>query len=309
MSNQKKVIVTIIAGMAGLFFICTNFCMPTAKDNTKLRQQHKQLKIQAEIIGKLSEDELETLQSELKAAVSKLEEKIPSQGKLSLVEQITRVPDGANMVFSEITHKQSIEKEGYEIFPVDINATASFYDIIKYLLDVESSSLVIAVESLNLKRLRPKDDSLNLSVTFFGFRLTHKFSTLNKYLEDKYKPLDMRRLEKILKPVERIDSSREVTSRLKDYNPFILSSALRAKDKIDTGKGQYEIIDTSNFFLQGVMRLGKEKVAMINDNIVKEGETIGGMEIVEIEDYSVILMKSKRKYILKMGVEDELIKP
>lgn len=302
MDERRRLVLTIIASLAALFFLSTHFYLPFAKSNAKRRAQYRQLKVEVKTIGELSKDGLDSLGKRIDTAISNLESKFPPEGKLRLTEELTMVPKGSNIVFTEITHRKMQEGQGYQVFPVDVNMKTTFYDLIKYLTAIEASPLLIGVNSLSLHKVEPEAKHLDIKVTFFGFKLIRQFPAISKYVEGRYGPLSKQRLERLFEPVKLMDSESAV-SRLAYYNPFVYDF-----EKPDAYP-ERETINIENLSLKGILRIGDEKAALINDTVVKEGERIGGVQVVEIEDYRVILMQSGKRYILKIGVDDGFIKP
>lgn len=298
MDERKKFVLTIIVGLAVLFFLITRFCLPIARDNAKRRLQYKQLRQEVQTIEEFSKDELDSLESQVDTAISNLEREVPSQGELKLMEQLALVPMGSNIVFTKITRRGPEMQQGYQAFPVDVNMKAPFYDLIKYLAAIESGPLMIGIDSLSLRKVEPEAKSLDVKITFSGFRVAGKFPPKSKYLEERYMPLDRQRLAKLFEPVKLADSESAVAS-LKGRNPFVYGL-----NKID-----YPELKPDRLSLRGILRIGDEKVALINDTVVREGEKIAGMEVAEIQDYRVVLMHAGKRYILKMGVDDEFLKP
>jgi len=300
MDERKKIFLVIIAGLAGLFLLTARFYIPLIKDNAQRAAQYKQLKIEVGAIGEVSKNELTSLEKRINTAISNLERRFSPEGKLKLMEQLTRVPEGANIVFTDIAYKEPEKAKEYQLLPLEVNMKAPFYDLMKYLAEVEASPLMIGIDNLNIRKAEPEVKSLDIKVTFLGFRLIQEFPSISKYLEDKYKPFDKQRLEELLKPVNLTDT-KSILSRLKDYNPFYY-------DRFQMGRPQPETTQLGSLSLKGIMHLGDRKVALINDTMVREGEEINGMQVLEIQDYKVVLMQSGKKYILKMGIADEFIK-
>ena len=308
MDERSKVIFTIMGGAAMLFFLVTNFCLPISRRNAKLAKEYKELRKEEEAITKFDQEELDSLLSRVDTAISGLETKFPPEGKLKLVEQLTQTPAGSKIVFAQITHKPTLERRGYRISPVEVNMKTTFYDLIRYLSGIETNSLLIGIDNLNLRNFDPQTKTLDIQVTFLGYRLTQEFAAISKYMEDRYKPFDELRIAKLLEPVKEIPAE-DAVSELWGYNPFTssLDSKRPPKPSIISAKEAATEIDTLS--LKGILRVGEEKTALINDSVVKEGEKIAGMEVVEIRDHRVILQRSGKKYILKMGVDDDFIKP
>lgn len=306
MDERKKFLLTVIIGLAGLLFLTTRIYLPIARDNAKRSAEYKQLKQQVQAAGKFSKDELDILEDKIDMAVSNLEERFPPEGKLKLVEQLTRVPMDAKISFTEITHRDLREEQGYQVFPVDVNMKTQFYDLVKYLAGIETSPLMIGVNSLSINNVEPEAKTLDIKVSFSGFKLTHKFPSFSKYLEERYVPVNRQHLEKLLEPLKPAQSESAVLS-LSDYNPFASVGELKKLDREVLPRP--ETLAIGSLSLKGIMRIGEKKAALINDKVVGEGENIAGMKVLEIQDYQVVLMRSGERYILKTGVDDEFIKP
>lgn len=306
MDERKKFILTIIIGLAGLLFLTTRIYLPIAKDNAKRSAEYKQLKQQVQRAGKFSKNELDTLEGRLDTAISNLEEKFPPQGSLKLVEQLTRVPLDAKISFTEITHREPQDEQGYQALPMDVNMKTQFYDLIKYLAEIETSPLMIGVSRLSISKAEPGAKALDIKATFSGFRLTHKFPSISKYLEERYLPLNRQHLEKLLEPLKPAQSRSAVLS-LKNYNPF--GFARDFKELEEEIHPKPERLGIAGLSLKGILCIADEKIALINDTVVREGENIAGMKVLEIQDYQVVLMRLGERYIIKMGVDDEFIKP
>lgn len=303
MDKRKGLYFTIIGGLAGLFFLTTRFYIPMMKNNAQCLTQYKQLKTQVETIGSLSKAELDVLEAKLENALSNLEKSFPASGELKLTEQLARVPEGADIVFTNIAYQEPFDKEGYRVFPVEVNARAAFYDFLKYLAEIETNPSLIGVGSLALRRTEPDSKFLDIEITFLGFRLTRQFPAISKYLQDKYKPFNKHRLDSLLEPVKLTDT-KNLVAKWKDYNPF--ADIYNIKPKV--AQSGREKVEFESLSLQGILRIADKKAALINDVVVKEGESIAGMQVEEIQDYKVVLSDSGKKYILKMGIEDENIK-
>jgi len=300
MSQKAKLIFIIAGGFAGLFFLSAYVYLPLIRDNAKSLKQYRQLKREVETMGKFSQDEIDSFESKVSEAISNLEMKFPPEGALKLTEQLTRVPGNANILFTEITQKQPQEMNDYQVFPVNVMMKAPFYDIIRYLGGIEKSPLVVGIDSLSLRKVTPTAELLDVRVTFLGFRLTKAFPSTSKYLEEKYVVLNKKQLEDLLQPVTSTDSESAVLL-LNDYNPFM-------PDYVSKTYPGDKPTSIENFYLKGILQIGDKKAALINDSVLKEGEKIAGVEIVEIQNDRVIVQQSGQKYILKIGVDDAFIK-
>jgi len=59
-------------------------------------------------------------------------------------------------------------------------------------------------------------------------------------------------------------------------------------------------IDVTNMSLGGIIYSEKESIAIINDEVVKTGETIGDYRVVAIEENEVVLEKDDQAFTLKL---------
>lgn len=326
MDEKRKFSFTVLLGIAGVFLLMTRFCLPMLKDNKEYIEQYGRLVAEVEFIESFKKGELDLIEEKMENAINYFEEKIPTEGKLKLTEQLTRASLGGNIALKAITRGDFQEMEDYQIILVNVDMKAPFEDFVKYLAAIESNSLFIDVDSLTMRRVDNKPGFLDIEVTFSGFKLTHQFQPISKYLEGEYEPLNMGRLNNLLEKVQLKDSQRELLS-LKDHNPFVSIYDLEppvAQEEVlpqfaeveeeEIPAEEEEILPDpedilKSLLLRGILNIGEEKAALINDTIVKKGEIIADMQVVEIKDYKVILMHSDRNFTLKMGVDNEIVEP
>lgn len=89
------------------------------------------------------------------------------------------------------------------------------------------------------------------------------------------------------------------------YSPFSERDPLRPLvnengQLLIEGKKQFK-----GFSLQGIMCSSEGRSAVINDELYKEGDVVGGYTIQKIDNYEVILEKDEEKVLLKWEVYDE----
>jgi len=315
--------------MAGFFLLVTRFCLPVHEDNKKYFAQYKTLKQEVDFIESFEKGELQSIEKKIIKAINIIEEKIPKRGKLKLTEHLTQASLGGDIVFKSIKRGEFLETEDYQVIPVEVRMKAPFYDFIKYLLAIEASSLFIGVENLTIKKDDNDPEILDIETTFSGFKLTHQFPSLSKYLEGGKEPLNTTRLNNLLETVQ-LSDTKSALSELKEDNPFFSVYDIKptiAREEIITQP--IEIVEEEDLSLsieeeeflpdprdildsltlRGILNIGGESSALINDTIVKRGEKIADMQVVDILDYWVILMHSDENFTLKMGVDDEFVKP
>lgn len=303
MDEKKKFTFTVILGLAALWFIFTNFCLPTLKDNTLRLAEYRKLKEDARIIEGLRDQHFKDWDEKLSESSANLEKKFLGEGKIKLAEELTRLPNDSNIVFLDIKQKAAQAKQNYEMFPVDVTVRAEFLDLLRYLAAIDSSPLLIGVHNLRVDKTNQDAKGLDVRLTFVGFRLMHKSKPASFYLEERFKLFDEQHFKNLIGPVtHRQKINTDIISGL--YNPFV--------SVYDSAAGQNRTMVSSaneGLSLRGTLRIAGKNAALINDAIVREGDRIDGMEVVQIRDGLVILMRSGRRQILKMGVEDGFFRP
>jgi hypothetical protein len=302
MDEKKKFTFTVIFSFAGLWFIFTNFCIPTLKDNTVRLAEYRKLRENTRAIEGLSDEKFQAWEEKLIVASGNLEKNFLVEGKMKLAEQLTRLPADSNIAFLDIKQKEQEVKEGYEVFPVDIVLKASFLDLVRNLATIEVNSLLVGVDNLRVSKSAPDAKDLDIRLTFVGFRLIPKSKSVSAYLEERFTSLDEGYFKNLIEPiVSRQGINFNSISGL--YNPFlsVYDSAMgQKKTTITRGAQEHS--------LRGTLRIEGKNVALINEAVVREGDEIDGMEVVQIGDGKVVLMRSGKRQILKMGVEDGFIR-
>jgi|GEM_PF-6126323 len=303
MDEKKKFTFTVMLGIAGLWFIFTNFCLPTLKDNTERFAEYRKLREDTRLIEGLNDEVFRGWDNKLSKASEDLEKKFLGEGKMKLAEQLTRLPLNSEIEFVDIKQKEALRRGDYEVFPVDITVRAEFLDLIRYLSTLESSPLLVGVDGLRITKADPDSRVLDVKLTFAGFRLIVSTKPVTEYLEERFMPFDEASFTNLIQPVEpRKLIKTSLISGL--YNPF-----LSVYDTVVVDRGPSIIKTDEELSLRGTLRIAGRNVALINEALVREGDRIDGMEVVQIGDGKVVLMRSGKRQILKMGVQDGFIRP
>ncbi len=302
MDEKKKFTLTVVFSFAGLWFIFTNFCLPTLKDNTVRLAEYRKLREDTKIIEGLSDEKFQTWEEKLSMASGNLEKNFLGEGKMRLAEQLTRLPADSNIVFLDIKQKEAEAKEGYELFPIDVVLKAPFPDFLRYLATIETDPLLVGVDNLRVSKPASDAKDLDVRLTFVGFRLIPKSKSVNKYLEERFTSFDEVHFKNLIGPIASRQSI-NLNSISGIYNPFLsVYDSAMGQRKTAISKGPQE------HSLRGTLRIEGKNVALINEAIVREGDELDGMKVVQIGDGKVVLMRSDKRVILKMGVEDGFIR-
>lgn len=308
MNEKQKIILTVLVGLAVLFFVFTNFCLSLMRDTSERVKEYNQLKAEVETLTGANEKNLDTMQKKLKALISQLEDKFSSREKFKFVQQMTTSAKTLNIIFTDIDRKDPQQKDGYEEFPVDVSMTASFKDFVRYLLAIEQNPKLIGIRSLSLRKSQRKSPILDIKATFSGFNLLRKPTPVEANQENRYAPIDNKRLDKLLEPLVSRDNQ-DVILQLADADPFTSEYDLKKPvPTIQTGSPAADPSMVINgLFLEGIIQVHNQKAALINDAIVKEKEMISGAEVVSIQDDKVILRYLDKDYTLTVGVTNVFI--
>lgn len=115
-------------------------------------------------------------------------------------------------------------------------------------------------------------------------------------------PVDINRIEKnidkLKKSVQSINGTKNTPVFSLKKDPFIpppISRKKMVKEKEETKEEQQE---RNELVLYGIVSDGKTSIALINDEVKKEGEFIGDIEIYKIKEDTVLLKQGDRIYPL-----------
>ncbi len=307
MDDKKKIFLSVIGGVAVIFYLITNFCIPTAKENKDLFSKYRALKQEVDAFNQFSKEKLETLNKNLDQAIGAIEEKMPSADKkVRLIEYMTNVPEGANIKFVTIQQNPSRQEQGYEVSSVNITMQSSFGDLLKYLNSMVDSKILINIKDLNISSFDPKTDVLNIDIVFEGYKTNLQLPSTSSYFDKRYEPIDLIRLDRLTKSVK-IENEEVYAGLGKDYSPFIDKYI----DLVQDDENEQEVVvdlgdnfDINKYFLKGTTSIGKQKAALINQSILTTGQYIDDLKVVNISDYEVSLERKGKKYRLKIGADE-----
>jgi len=87
-------------------------------------------------------------------------------------------------------------------------------------------------------------------------------------------------------------------------DPFDKSYLVDELPEIDPGSGSQavktEIVELDDYVLSAISYRGDEAAVLINKEVLKLGDSIDGMRVVQILSNTVILSKDGKKYIIKL---------
>ncbi len=203
--------------------------------------------------------------------VAAVEEKLPREKGISeLLRQLSREANATPIDFVSITPQKGVAGEGIlEKLPLEIGIRCGYYGLTKYLQKLENLSRLIDIKRIYIK----SDENIppRLSVSLVADIFMFKDEVLPKEIPGKG----------ILPPA----------SRVYEKDPFrpLGKEKLERKTKFLT------------LSLTGI--LWKEEgrsLAIINDEVVGEGDFVGEKKVLEIKKDEVLLLEGEEKYVLKL---------
>ena len=72
------------------------------------------------------------------------------------------------------------------------------------------------------------------------------------------------------------------------------------KDPFQKREQRYSILDFSDLSLSGIIQYKGQPAALINNYIVKEGESVSGFMVEQIKERKVFLIKGLERYVLSL---------
>ena len=185
--------------------------------------------------------------------ITSCEERIPAAGSVTqLLGEVTRRSEGLGMDFESI--RQNIEKgkEGYLNLNLDMKFSGPYSSVVNYLNRLENLSDYLSVSDIEISQT--KDGASHAKTSM-------KISML--LLE---RGIDLTTTEK---------ETPSETLVLK-LDPFA-SKKPEIKDR------------SKDFKLSGIIGVGKDSTAIINDEVVRSGDKIGEWKVVQIKPDAVTL--------------------
>ncbi|PIQ88305.1 MAG: hypothetical protein COV72_08340 [Candidatus Omnitrophica bacterium CG11_big_fil_rev_8_21_14_0_20_42_13] len=189
------------------------------------------------------------------------EDKLYSKAQLgAFLRKITQSGDAKNLDFFSITPKKTQEKELYMRFPVEIKLSSPYSDFLSYLKEIENMLEVLKIDKIEIEL--DEKVSANPSVVM----------KLGSILSDRpVLPEDQKMIS--------ISSGSQLFGQQE-------APKIKTETKLEGVK------------LNGVIWQGGKATAIINNNVVQLGESIGKRKILEINADNVVLGEGDLRYTL-----------
>ena len=212
--------------------------------------------------GYLLLKDLNAAKSMLNKELDEISKKIPSESKTPYLINnfISIVGKGLNIDYNLIQPSNLVQEQKYKRLPLKVEFEGDYADLNAYLAQLKKLPVTIRVDSLDLRKISGVK-KLSVSMALSAFVMPGG-------------------VEK--KPMA------EVEGYSYYYDPFYTTRAKRPTLRTETVTG----LRYSGYFL------GRELKAIINDEVLKAGESINGYRIVSIYKDRVMLEKDKKRYEL-----------
>jgi|GEM_PF-3130320 len=299
--DKKKLIVVILGSLAVLLLITTRAYRPMLQQNSQLKAEFSEIRNKARGLEQISEERSTTIEDRIREISGQVEKKIPLPNKaLNIIDQLTNLPVPSNLSFTDINRIEPEERDGYRVSSINISSKGTLYDFLCYLEEVDKGALLLTVESLSISRGNDNEPNLlNIKVLFSGFQITKGAPSLQSF-QGNFVPIEESRQAQILEPISIPQRSIDL-SILKDAEIFGRKFTSESSPGTPEGVAPAEPEEKLEVKLRGIAQEGKQRVALIDDKIVKEGDEIAGAKVREISRFKVVLSKNGRDYTLELG--------
>jgi Tfp pilus assembly protein PilO len=289
--STKGMVVALVIFFIGTSLLCYLFLY-----RPKINKAIKGMKLISSLTGKLEkvDEELEKIKEKI-AAVNKEEVNVdyfkrhnipPEQRETTFLEKVNDVVNRLGIKTNMVKPMPQEESPEYVRYPFLVEAKSQYEEIVKFVDSLENS-LGLNLDDLQIvnDRKDPLWHRLKFTVSTFELKST--------------KPLPP---DKDKGEEDHVVVRNDIVVR---RDPF-LETKLETEQKMVTASvGKKRRRRSSPLKLNGIIHIGKTKVAIINDKIVREGDWIAKHRIVRIGEDEVIAVYRRKERILKI---EDLVK-
>jgi len=212
--------------------------------------------------GYLLLKDLDAAKSMLNKELDEIAKKIPSEAETPYLINnfISIVGKGLNIDYNLIQPADLVQEQKYKRLPLKVEFEGDYADLNAYLAQLKRLPVTIRVDSLDLRKIAGAK-KLSVSMVLSAFVMPGGA---------------------VQKPMAEVEGYSYL------YDPFYTTRAKRPALRIETVTG----LRYSGYFM------GKEIKAIINDEVLKAGESINGYRILSIHKDRIVLEKDKKRYEL-----------
>ena len=237
---------------------------PKTKEINNLKNSLKLIDSEIKMFegGYLLLKDLDAAKAMLNKELDEISKKIPSETATPYLINnfISIVGKGLNIDYNLIQPAGLVQEQKYKRLPLKVEFSGDYADLNTYLAQLKNLPVTIRVDSLNLRKMTG-EKKLSVSMALSAFVMPGGA---------------------VQKPLNEMQGYSYL------YDPFYSTRAKRPTLRIETVTG----LRYSGYFM------GKEIKAIINDEVLKAGESINGYRILSIHKDRIVLEKDKKRYEL-----------
>ncbi len=305
--DTKKFAVLFI--LALLFLAVTNVFIPLWKRNARLNTEEKGLRKKVQLLRNALEDN--TRLNDVRERASKLEdflkERIPSRESLpELTELLGKGAAECGVVINSIhtdnpqtvkAYSDALKADfSYDAFEIILSLRSSILGLAKYLAWLRQQPRLISIKKIELSSQLEENEPMVSSLTLQGYALDPEKMRAAVIPED-----FMPDVPEILGMVSLPKLEKNELKKILAIQDIVIESR---QDPLSAANEPKE----DNLVLSGIVlsRNGKASVAVINGQLVKEGQSIGNYRLEKIEEDKVILKKGAAQVRLVLKKKQEI---
>jgi Tfp pilus assembly protein PilO len=280
-------ILVTIAVLLGAFFVATLY-YPNNKRTKRMARSRAILEAQIESLtpmsgqGKGEKDIADVMAMDVN--FFKKRNLSPTRGIPDLLEQINRLGNEMNIQFVAVKPLGEEDTEGYRRYPFLIETRAAYPELVNFVHRMENGL------GLSLNELRIENDAKDPSVHRLQFNL-NIYELKGEHPADQQtsaeKERDLAEVRKLVAVRRDPFGSRKVS---------VVSATIgkpKPTDVATTRKPKRQ-----KLVLMGIMEIAGNRIAIINNKVMRPGEMIGKRRIKQIRDDHVILVQGDETYPL-----------
>ena len=274
--RQQRLFITFIIVLC-IYVYVGSFLKPTLKRIADLKKEERETKTRTQVLITQflnldkAKQELETLRAKvenMKIKTADIESKLLAESQIpQLMAEIVKRSQGLTIDFQSVNQKVESDKDGFSRLYIDLKFDSNYENAVNYIKKLEEISLFAKVEEIDL--VQSKLDPRNL---------------INAAL----------RLSAIMGAGTQADLD---LSPYPDTAAKISISRSPLAPKFIPGQAKKEILTLTGITYRGK---GKDSSVIINDTVVKVGDTIEGQKIERILFDSVVVNDGIERRTLKV---------
>lgn len=283
--NMVAILVTIVI-LLGVFFVATIY-YPTNKRAKRIAKSRAIVEAQVE-----SSSPADTQAKEEKEMIDAMARDVnffkkrnlsPMKGIPDLLEQINRMGNQMNIRFVAVKPLDEEDAPGYRRYPFLIETKAAYPDFVNFVYRMEDGL------RLSLSDLRIESDEKDPSMHRFQFTLNiFELKDDTPVAQGEYAK------EQVFRPVDM-----DLVAVHKDpFSPKGQARVVQLPEKLKGTETTSEKPRRPKLVLTGIVDIEEGGFVIINDEILRVGNTIQGQRIEQIEDGYVTILNEDTTYPL-----------